>query len=264
MFINNKSEILDLDFFMHPTTDSTFVSGTDNYLFLKNPNNLKSNWFPECKEEEINNFNFRSDNFKKNHEGLHVLFSGCSNTSGQGLYKKEMWARIVLEKINNNSGYFNLSIPGTSIINQIADIFKYCNAYGNPKAIFFNMPNLHRFYYYKKDILRHGHYNKKALPVMKILIFQYYFMLEQYCKTNNIQLYSFSWNKQTEDFISSHFKETFYPINEDDILNFVYEYKEKTNNLISINTKDGHFGVAYNLYWADFIYNKYLEQNQNL
>jgi hypothetical protein len=247
---------------MYPASDSTWVSGTDSYLFLKNPNNLKASWFSECKEGEINDFYYRSDSFKKNHKGVNVLFSGCSNTSGVGLYKEEMWSSLVLKKINNNSGYFNLSIPGSSIINQIADIFKYCYTYGNPQVIFFNMPNLHRFYYYKKNILRNGHYNKQALPVIKILIFQYYLMLEQYCKTNNIQLYSFSWNKETEDFLSSHFKETFYSIDEDDILNFVYEYKEKTNNPISINTKDGHFGVAYNLYWADFIYNKYLEKNK--
>jgi len=265
MYINNKSHIPDLDFFMYPASDSTWVSGTDSYLFLKNPNNLKSGWPSlECKKVEINDFYYRSDSFKKNHEGVHVLFSGCSNTTGLGLYKEEMWSSLVLEKINNNSGYFNLSIPGTSIINQIADIFKYFNTYGNPQIIFFNMPNLHRFYYYKKDILRHGHYNKQALPVMKILIFQYYLMLEQYCKTNNIQLYSFSWNKQAEDFISSHFKETFYPIDEDDILNFIYEHKEKTKNPFSITARDNsHPGVAYNLYWADFIYSKYLERNKN-
>jgi hypothetical protein len=261
--INNESKIKDLDFFMYPMVDSTCVDTTDDYLFLKNPNSKFSNLFLEYPIEEINDFNFRSDNFKKNHIGVHTLFSGCSNTFGIGLNKNEMWSHKLLSKINNNSGYFNLSVIGSSIINQIADIFKYFNTYGNPNVIFFNMPNLNRFYYYKNNFQKNGHFNKESKPVLKILVYQYYLMLEQYCNLNNIQLYCFSWNEETQNFMSKHFQKTFYVINNDELLSFVYDYKETTKDEFAFLARDNfHFGTGYNLYWANFIYDKYLQNNK--
>ena len=231
--------------------------------------NSFENWSDDFKQknsctfkEEINNYYFRSDNFKKNNDKRHILFNGCSNTFGLGLYKNEMWSKIVYDKINSNSGYFNLSVPGTGIIDQITNFFKYFNIYGNPNVIFFNIPNLERFYTYKNNVVINSEYDNKSLPILQLISYQYYLMLEQYCKSHNIKLFSFSWSLETENFMSFYFKDTFYKIHNNNMYEKIYEYKNKSNKDFLITARDGsHFGIGYNLYWANFIYNKYLESN---
>lgn len=98
---------------------------------------------------QVNSLLFRSDEFKKEHDGKHILFSGCSNSYGVGLYNSEIWPWIVYNKIKEKekvSGYYNLSITGTGTANIVSDIFKYINAYSKPDTIFINLPNLSRFY----------------------------------------------------------------------------------------------------------------------
>jgi hypothetical protein len=214
-------------------------------------------------KEELNSYNFRSDNFKNNSKP-HILFNGCSNTFGLGLYKNEMWSKIVYDKINHNSGYFNLSVPGTGIIDQIVNFFKYFNTYGNPDVIFFNIPNLERFYTYENNVVINSEYDRDSLPILQLISYQYYLMLEQYCKSNNINLFSFSWSPETEKFMSFYFKNTFYKINNKDMYEKIYQYKNKSNEDFLIVARDGdHFGIGYNLYWANFIYNKYLGSNKS-
>ena len=62
------------------------------------------------KKEEMNNLNFRSENFVNNHKDFHVIFSGCSQTFGTGLLEEELWAKNLYTLLNNKtqcSGYFN-------------------------------------------------------------------------------------------------------------------------------------------------------------
>ena len=260
MYINN--------FNMYATLTSRLKYKNNDIFFDKYPktkieNNENWNVYFKNKnswpfENDLNNFGFRSDNFKKDHNGTHVLFNGCSNTFGVGLNKNEMWSTIVNDKIINNSGYFNLSIPGTSILNQIVNFFKYFNNYGNPDIIFFNMPDLIRFYSIKNDVYCDANYNDESLPILKLLAYQYYVMLEQYCISHNIKLYSFSWHEETESFMSLFFNSTFYNINNKNIAEKLEKYKNKDNEKYLITARDNtHFGIGFNLYWADFIYDKY-------
>lgn len=98
---------------------------------------------------QVNSLLFRSDEFKKEHEGKHILFSGCSNSYGVGLYNSEIWPWMVYNKIKEKekvSGYYNLAITGIGTFNIVADIFKYIDTYSKPDTIFINLPNLSRFY----------------------------------------------------------------------------------------------------------------------
>jgi hypothetical protein len=113
---------------------------------LDNPNH----WEVKLGENsvKVNSSGFRSDEFTKEHDGKHILFSGCSETWGDGNYIEDVWAYKVYEEISKNvktSGFFNLGFPGTSIAHEIFYIFKYINTYGMPDAIFFFMPNATRF-----------------------------------------------------------------------------------------------------------------------
>ena len=58
---------------------------------------------------------FRCDHFTKTHNGLHIVFSGCSNTEGVGNDIENTWSHMVykeLSKTYNLSGYFNIGKGG--------------------------------------------------------------------------------------------------------------------------------------------------------
>jgi lysophospholipase L1-like esterase len=260
------------NFYMKPVLHFTLNSSKDDLFFKDLPISkvLKhEDWTGKfkkdnevCLSSELNSLNFRSDEFKINHDGLHVLFTGCSNTWGYGLTKDEMWSQLLYNKIKNNekiSGYFNLAIPATSILGQITNLFKYFNKFGNPDVIFFNMPDPFRFYSFENNRIIDASYDEKALPVLKFIIYQNYLMLDQYCNSNNIKLFSISWNETTQSIMSNLFKETYFYIEDKKLNTFIYDYKEKNNKEYSTYARDGlHFGIAYNEYWADFLYKQYL------
>jgi hypothetical protein len=160
-------------------------------------------------EYKVNSYAFRCDEFTTNHKGKHVLFSGCSNTYGIGLKKEEVWAYKVYKKINEtegSSGYFNVGVGGNNIINSILNIFKYCKKFGNPDVIFINLTNELRFFNYDETKKQYRVTNYKIFHdkyhIAKLINYNFYFMLEQYCKSNNIKLFSFSWNLYDEKILN--------------------------------------------------------------
>jgi len=234
---------------------------------------------------KVNSNNYRCDEFLTSHKGKHVLFSGCSNTYGIGLKKEEIWAYKVyneINKIESSSGYFNIGLNGNNIINSILNIFKYCKKFGNPDIIFINLPCHSRFFDFEKNDMTYKikSYNNfyENYYINKLTIYNYYFMLEQYCKTNKIQLLSFTWNlydnyhfnrnkkifiKSTNDTFKEYNFETFYYIEKDTLDNDLFLLKQKHDNLFFDIARDNkHRGNGIHLYWSNFIYNKYLEKNK--
>jgi hypothetical protein len=217
--------------------------------------------------------NFRSDEFKKNHDGLHILFNGCSCTQGDGLLLEEMWSKKVYEKINKIkkcSGYYNIALSGTSVMNQIILFFKYFKAYGNPNIIFFNITDNLRFYIYDEKNYKNAFFEKESKNIINLLIYQYYFMLDQYCKANNIKLFTFTWIGKVEGYEDEEYEkilnkfDSFYKIDQKELLNFIFEYKELNKDksfakYIERARDNDHPGIASNEYWANFIYKKYME-----
>jgi hypothetical protein len=217
-------------------------------------------------KKEINSYNYRSDEFIKKHDGKHLLFAGCSQTWGTGVLLEENWSYKLYNKIANHektSGYYNVAVPAASIFSQIVTIIKYCQEYGKPKLIFFNIPKLDRFYAYndKLEKIVDGFYNDH--PLINLLSYQYYFMLDVYCKTNKINLFTFSWADSDESVVNSKIGDfkTFYKINQDEMIEYVYHYKKnnKDSEYLEIARDGQHLGVAYHSYWSDFIYKKYLD-----
>jgi hypothetical protein len=221
---------------------------------------------------EFNSLRFRSDEFKEKHNSTHILFTGCSVTEGDALNQINTWPKILYEKIKKEkecSGYFNLAMIGTSLCEEIFNLFKYFKKYGNPNIIFFCMPDALRFYYQDKfGNLFHAVYDQEDFNYIEFISYQYYLMLDQYCKSNNIQLYSFTWvtesqkRKSIEKILLNNF-DSFYKINEkerdDFIFNYIEENPEKEN--ISLAKDDKHFGIGYHEYWSKFLYEKYKEKN---
>lgn len=226
----------------------------------------------------LNSFMYRCDEFKKQHNGLHIIFSGCSVTYGAGLLLEETWSKILYNKINEItpcSGYFNLAVPGSSIPDQIINIFKYCKEYGNPNYIFLNMPDKFRFYSISKKTNKivDSLYSSECVGLMELITYQYYFMLDQYCKTNNIKLYSFSWsypetfysdlNKiNDKKYTQNKFKifDSFIDIPLESLFEYVYNYKQKNkkDKNAELARDNDHFGTGYHSYWSEIMYNKYI------
>lgn len=225
-------------------------------------------------QEEINKFMFRSDDFIEKHDKFHVVFSGCSNTWGSGLLKEELWSYKTYKLITQDkkcSGYFNLGILGTSSSFIIINLFKYFKKYGNPNVIFINFPDSLRFFAYDNLNKKYydAFYKKDSKEMLDLISFNYYFMLEQYCKSNNIQLYSFSWTDVKEYFLFPHEVlkvpfdsfETYYKIDQNDIYNNLKKDKElnKDDKYLEFARDGMHPGTSFHNYWSKFIYDKYRE-----
>lgn len=212
----------------------------------------------EFYQNELNSFGYRCDEFVKEHN-KHIVFSGCSVTWGAGLNIDETWSKILYDKINYNknySGYFNLSIPGSSLIDQICTLFKYFKTYGNPNKIFICVPDILRFYFYnnKNNYIYDSFYNEDHIGFIKLFLFQYYFMLEQYCNSNNIDLYSFTYDYNKINFnnlFENKFK-SFIDIKKENLIKFVSNNND--NDFAILARDEDHYGTAFHKYWSNFLY----------
>lgn len=100
-------------------------------------------------EYKYNSDFFRSDHFKKEHKGLHIVFSGCSNTEGVGANIENTWSHMLHKNISEKvktSGYFNLGKGGLGWHNIISNFEVYVNNFGAPDILVVLHPNILRDY----------------------------------------------------------------------------------------------------------------------
>jgi hypothetical protein len=237
-----------------------------------------------------NSLGYRSEPFTNKHEGLHVLFSGCSNTVGEGLFFQETWAQKVFSEITKTSatsGFYNLALGGIGFVTIIANIFKYFKKYGNPNLLFINLPDLLRFYSYDKKTNQYFYSSKiehdfnnmekelqNSTYSLKLLLYHYYMMLETYCAANKIKLISFTWDTEKRDgapstaelFEEFNFK-SFMPIDENELISHISKHimehpKEKDFSIFSRDEQ--HSGIAINDFWSKKVFQKYLKLAKNV
>jgi hypothetical protein len=147
--------------------------------YLDKQGDLKNNIF-----YRKNNYGYRCDDFIEKHDKKHILFSGCSMTSGSGLEESEIWSNMLYQELNKNneySGYFNLAISGNTVAKIIYNLFKYFKLFGNPEVIFLLLPPIDRKDKFLKDDL------------CEQIFFYNYLILEQYCFSNKITLITTFW-----------------------------------------------------------------------
>lgn len=219
-------------------------------------------------EVRVNSFRYRSDEFTYDHDGLHILFAGCSNTFGDGLEEDEIWAKILYNKIsekNKVSGFFNIGTPGHGIMAIITDIFKYSYNIAKPDVIFINFPTSRRFYWYNKKDKSFIYHNlnkeerktKEIWHTIPLIEYQYLFMLEQFCKAGNIKLIYGTWDRKSHFSMYDDLK-CFVDINNDEYINnYIIN---NPNNKLNLSARDGlHYGLAFHHAWAEVMYNRYTE-----
>lgn len=264
------------------------------------PNNLHDNMSiemlllkenPITKEpSDFNSLGFRSEEFSNTHLGEHILFAGCSETFGVGLSLTETWSYKLFKKISElreTSGYYNLSDGGIGFATIIPNIFKYCLDYGNPSTIFVNLPNVLRFYTFIDGVYHYDSSIERSLGLAfrdtdsrqaefhkyYILYYQYYLMLEAFCVTNKINLFSFSWDINshdqkekvlcTQDIFKEFGFDTFYQVDKDKLYLYVEEWIKNNKDYedLAITARDNqHSGIAINDFWSEMMFKSYIDR----
>lgn len=233
----------------------------------------------------FNKNGYRCDEFIKDHAKKHILFSGDSQTYGTGLLKEETWAYKLYQKLNQEgelSGYFNIAEPGMGIPAIVYNIFLYCKKYGNPDVIFINLTTQPRGIRYDKRDGKYYHTiaSEENLEDFVLSNYQHYFMLEQYCLSNNIKLYSFTWQTHsgtayldtilsgkpvhssvTNDHFSNLGLTSFYGINPVGLKKKIRK-NYNVGDKYFITARDNlHLGTGFHDFWNNFMYEIYLNDN---
>lgn len=253
--------------------EEKFINSGEN----KQPRDIKKD---KTVVYEYNSLGFRSDEFIKDHDGKHVLFSGCSHAEGIGGNLDSCWSYMTyneLLKKEKLSGFFNLARYGWGYDIIISNIMAYINHYGKPDQIFILFPNLGRFYqwensdsndeifYYKGSIPNASNeINKESSWKRKISVeeqrsnFIVFTMLiklfEDYCISNNIDLKWSTWDREDikncmnvgifKRFVYMEEPYTFIENNQDFFLSNI-QVKDNWEW-----KRDGHSGYLFHYIWS--------------
>lgn len=271
-----------------------FFNEIDNTIRKESEIFVNSGETPEItkvrKDERItysyNSLGFRSDEFTKDHDGDHVLFSGCSETEGVGGNLDACWSYMTycnLSKENNLSGFFNLSRYAWGYDIIIQNIMCYINEYGKPKKIFILFPNLGRFYAWdgnsegSEDFVHRGHMpnsskknsqkfswkrkiNAEEQRSQFIVFTMTVKLFEEYCKTNDIDLYWSTWDMEDSlNYSSINIFKNFQhmPSVQDFIKNISDDFLKEIRTRDDWQTKrDGHCGYVFHKQWSEHFINR--------
>jgi hypothetical protein len=229
-------------------------------------------------EYRLNNYSHRSedfnpiDNTKKN-----ILFAGCSSTFGIGLPENYIWTKNIYNeiKLENKGSFQSLTFPGGGADRVVSNIFKYCKKFGNPDYIFISFADYTREIIFKEEDLRfynHINVNYKTMSldlstesaVNMFLRFQMlYRMLETYCHSNNIMLFSTSWDSVTVEPMSKIFSNSFFK-NEENINDYVDNFnidsiKKEDHDLLGIARDGHHQGIIMQKMMSDMLLKRFYE-----
>lgn len=222
-------------------------------------------------EYNLNQFNYRSPEFKKNPD---LLFGGCSVTFGVGLPEEYTWWSLLSKKLGAEK-IANISMYGNSIEKAVYSIIKYIKLYGSPKAICFLAPEPYRYEAFFNGVLGvhslsrddkyENKFSKYPYPPSEVISgdnalyssIRALITLETICKAANIKLVWGTWSPHTEKLIETvgSFYFEYYlqglengHVHKKYLNKFMPEDKEKTVfNLAAdrLNGSLGHFGSNY-------------------
>jgi hypothetical protein len=219
-------------------------------------------------EYSLNSSGQRCDEFKKTHEGKHILFAGCSITFGEGLPYKKNWSGYLYKKINKNnnlSGYYTIAYPGGGVDIVINNIYKYCDIYGIPDTIFLFLPESSRRFLWEKDryysinsSTNKEFYYETYGGIENAIYFSYNHIknLEIFCNKLNVKLIWSAWQEQESlMYKEMDFKNYIY-ITNNDIINKATNYNDVDNPYYKIARDNAHPGILF----SDGLSNIFLEK----
>jgi hypothetical protein len=222
----------------------------------------------------LNNDGFRSDNFIREHDGLHILFAGCSETFGSAGKLQDVWAHMCYKDISSKhktSGYFNIGHPGGSMYTILNQILVYIEKYGKPDVLFLNVPNFERSYSWSfehnsfiQETDKGAQSNKKKYFDRVFYNAYLYYILEKICRICNIKLIWSCWeqydafNIEALDIFENYITLTSFEKFEEYYIKNWDKYKDI--EYATIRRDNQHHGSFIHRYWADIFleeFNKY-------
>lgn len=224
---------------------------------------------------EYNSDWFRCDEFSKNHDGLHIVFSGCSNTEGVGGNIEDTWSHILYNKIkekNNVSGYYNLGRGGSGWHKVVHNFREYVVNYGAPDILVIHMPNILRFWesdwiYHQKvpygDNVIKTNYEESDLQMHRVhfpVFLTAMMLFQEYCNSIGTKLLWTTWHyiESINIHCSSLFTETFFylkPVSATDLAQNVIK-NGLTLKHDDISFRDRHPGRLLQNDWAEQYYDQ--------
>lgn len=246
---------------------------------------------------QYNNEYFRSDDFINNHDGIHILFAGCSETEGVGGSLESTWTKRVyneISKTNKVSGFYSIGRAGYGWQKIITNFQIYSKKYGFPEFFFVLLPNVGRQYRYNVENETYRYFqlypepyeiddngmcvfqNNEKMPILDvykngtILLEEYYKALidfkiswnlfEEYCKLNKTKILWSTYDEyDTHNFCNLSISDNFFPIDVNGIHLYLDNKKEIPINKDAFKYRDGHFGTLIKEYWA----HEFLKQIEN-
>ena len=222
---------------------------------------------------------FISDEFTNTHNGLHVLFAGCSETEGQGGNIEDSWGNILFNTIKDYTsveGFYNIGKSGygwQKIINQVR---VYVSRYGKPNNLFILLPNIGRSidwsdeynsWYAKQAYTKIGpnkmldskkknrpeELSDKEYKKMFIDFVISWRLFEDFCDAANIRLIWGTWEPIDDyNFAKLNLFNNFVPLPKTDLPKIIDKYRKGAKiTPRDLEKRDGHHGRLFHEYWAD-------------
>lgn len=214
---------------------------------------------------------FRSDHFKKEHEGLHIVFSGCSNTEGIGQNIEDTWSYMLYQQISQQhktSGYFNLGRSGTGWQKIVNNFRNYVNLYGAPDYLFLIHPNLLRGYRWvnkgphqfigwelyqlnpwqeQVNRVEDIEFHRNAFPVWVMT----WKLFTDYCESIGTKIVWSTWDQwENNNIINSNlFNDNFLMMTEPSQEDLMTKYYDLLDREDAIEARDGHDGYIHHTHW---------------
>ncbi len=279
-----KSDYLNSDSVLetHRKTNSSNVNKKYNYrsedgyhiisnLITEHVEPGKENWDVEYR---FNKDWFRSDHFKKEHDGLHILFGGCSNTEGVGGNIENIWSHMLYSEISKNtktSGYYSLAKGGQGWHQIISNFKIYVKKYGAPDYLFILHPNIVRYFkwyeetttwhyeqmqpYYRsmEDEEKHLEMHRASFPVWALS----FSLFLEYCNTVGTKVLWSIWDVSEGINITNTlaFDDTFFEAGEL-TREFIAENESWQDDKEFLNFRDNHPGKLQQKFW----YTRFLQE----
>lgn len=99
---------------------------------------------PEQSRDSINKYTYTEQGYRKTEfvNNPDILAIGCSQTWGVGVPDDAIWAEVLSK--NLSMSYFNLGVPGASIMHLVILAIDYIEKYGSPKYVVALWPDIRR------------------------------------------------------------------------------------------------------------------------
>lgn len=227
----------------------------------------------------LNKQGYRSDEFKKEHDGLHVMFAGCSNTFGDSMFKEYIWSYQVYERLSELAkvdGYYTTGVPGADIFEVMSQIIKYIRNVGMPDIVFVNLPDTERNPMFAKGgTYPDGTPTPKDLTSPNSFITSYINAVSMLIEEAGSEIYMFTYDGRGNFNIDHNdyrkYIDNYYTWTLEDHDMAIYEIEQKANkenhplkDFMHFALDKSHPGIAWQTGWADFIWDKFINNTSKV